>query len=80
MSSLTQHREDVEQCGCDFVQVIVDDGETFELHHVIPDDGAEHVLEPTCPCGPGIHRVEYDWIVVDHLDQDLVMSFEEPSQ
>jgi len=72
MSAFTEQREDVEECGCDFVQQLADGGERFELHHVVPDDGAEHQLEPDCPCRPDIHRVDYDWIVVDHRDQERV--------
>jgi hypothetical protein len=71
VSSYTEACEEVGPCGCDFVQIIVDNGETFELHHVIPDDGVEHTLEPNCPCDPAIERVEHDWIVIGHHDQDL---------
>lgn len=71
MSAWTQQHDDVEECGCDFVQLIVDGGETFQLHHVVPDDGAEHTLEPDCPCDPEMERVDYDWIVVGHRDQDV---------
>lgn len=63
-------------CGCDFVQIIEDLGERFELHHVIPDDGAPHVPDPECGCRPDIERVEYDLIVVGHLDQDREPGFE----
>jgi hypothetical protein len=70
---LHRDRDDTEECGCDFVQILTDQNERFELHHVIPDDGAEHVPEPDCPCRPDIQRVEYDWIVIDHRDQDLVL-------
>lgn len=65
-------------CTCDFIQILEEDGDWFELHHVIPDDGAGHVPEPDCGCNPDIHRVEYDWIVVDHRDQDRLD--DEPDQ
>jgi hypothetical protein len=63
----------LDDCTCDFVQVIHDQGERIELHHVIPDDGAPHVTDVDCPCGPDIERLETDLIVVDHLDQDAAV-------
>ncbi len=66
-----------EQCGCDFVQIVVDRGERFELHHVIPDDGAPHTHDLRCPCDPDYERVDYDLIVVDHCDQDPQISLDD---
>jgi len=81
MTVLDEIDDDVQEeceteCGCDFVQIIFDQGERFELHHVIPDDGAPHVEDVECGCKPGIERVEYDLIVVDHKDQDLDLPLE----
>jgi hypothetical protein len=64
--------DQLDECGCDFVQIIWDQGERIELHHVIPDDGAGHVEDPQCPCRPEFERLETDLIVVDHRDQDTV--------
>lgn len=59
-----------ESCDCDFVQVLIEDGLRVELHHVIPDDGAPHVEDPDCPCGPDFDRLDIDLVVVEHRDQD----------
>ena len=58
-----------DECGCDFIQILMDAGERIELHHVIPDDGAPHIEDPSCPCQPGFDRLETDLIVIDHRDQ-----------
>lgn len=68
------------ECGCDFVEIIFDQGERFELHHVIPDDGAPHAPTLECGCDPDIHRVEYDLIVVDHKDQDIDLALDDPDE
>ncbi len=79
MSVLEMSDELAEQendCCCDFVQRIVDEDETFELHHGIPDDGAPHVTDVECGCNPDIERVEHDLIVVDHRDQDIDLALD----
>jgi hypothetical protein len=61
-----------EECSCDFVQIIHDDGDRIEIHHVCPDDGFEHNFELLdCACRPTIERLEFDLHVVDHKDADL---------
>jgi hypothetical protein len=61
-----------EDCCCDFVQIIHDDGDRIEIHHVCPDDGFEHNFELLdCACRPTIERLEVDLHVVDHKDADL---------
>lgn len=62
---------DEQSCDCDYVEIVVDAGERFELHHVIPDDGAPHVASLECGCNPDIDRDGYQLIVVDHRDQDV---------
>lgn len=65
--------DEVDCCGCDFVQLLADDdGRQVELHHVIPDDGAPHVEDPDCPCRPDFDRIDTDLVVIDHKDQDTV--------
>jgi hypothetical protein len=64
------------ECGCDFIEIIFDQGERFELHHVIPDDGAPHAATTECGCHPDIERVDYEFIVVDHKDQDIDLSLD----
>ena len=64
--------QDTEICGCDFIQIVWDEHGRAELHHVIPDDDAGHITEPDCPCNPSFERIEADWVVVDHRDQDTV--------
>lgn len=61
--------DELECCGCDFVQILADGDSRVELHHVIPDDGAPHVEDPDCPCGPEFDRLETELVVVDHRDQ-----------
>lgn len=60
------------ECGCDFVQIITDGDERIEIHHVIPDDGAPHIEDTTCPCRPDFERLDTTYIVVDHRDQDTL--------
>ncbi len=67
-------------CLCDHVEIIFDQGERFELHHVIPDDGAPHAPTLECGCAPDVHRVEYDLIVVDHKDQDTDLALDDPDE
>lgn len=62
--------EELECCGCDAVQELADEHGLVELHHVVPDDGAPHVYDPACPCGPRFDRVEADLVVVVHRDND----------
>lgn len=69
---------DSSECGCDFIEIVIDQGERFELHHVIPDDGAPHASTLECGCHPDVHRVEYDLIVVDHKDQDTDLALDDP--
>jgi hypothetical protein len=58
------------ECYCDFVQFLEEDGERVELHHVIPDDGAPHTNDTDCGCNPVFQRLETDLVVVEHHDQD----------
>lgn len=61
-----------ELCGCDFVQQIRDDGDLIQIHHRAPDDGFDHVFETqSCPCQPGIARLDFDLYVVQHRDAEL---------
>lgn len=58
-------------CLCDHVQLLTDGGERIELHHVVPDDGAQHTVDLQCPCQPDFERLQHGLIVVGHRDQDL---------
>lgn len=68
--SLDLYEADELGCCCDFVEIVEDHGDRFELHHVIPDDGSPHQTTLQCPCAPDIELVEELLIVVDHRDQD----------
>lgn len=64
--------DELDECGCDAVQTLIEGDDRVDLHHVIPDDGAPHVADPDCPCRPHFERLETDLVVVEHQDQDQV--------